>query len=481
MKPSRHRLYIGGRWCEAAGTQHLDLVNPATGVRIARVPSADAEDARRAAQAARDAFAGWSLTPVAERVAALERIRAGLAARADEAAALISAQMGAPLAFAKAAQVGLALRNLEAAVEAAPTLCAEEAIGNTLVLREPIGVVAAITPWNFPLHQITAKLAPALVAGCTVVLKPSELTPLDAGLLAEVIDGVGLPPGVFNLVHGTGPVVGEALAADPEVDMVSFTGSTRAGLRVAQLAGASIKKLALELGGKSANVLLDDADLDTVVPIAVAQCFANAGQICAALSRLLVPHHLLEKVEALAAEAARGWCVGDPLDPRTQMGPLASHQQQQRVQASIRSGIDSGARLLCGGLGVAPDLPAGLQRGAYVRPTVFGRVHNQMQIAQEEIFGPVLAILGYGSDDEAVRLANDSPYGLSGGVWSADPVRAQGVARRLRTGHVVINGAPLNVRAPFGGCKRSGLGREYGRHGLEEYVQLKSLQGAVAA
>lgn len=474
MKVIDH-IYVDGRWQRSVGTGFIDVVNPATEEVFARAPAGAPDDVQRAVAAARLAFDGWAATPRGERIAALDRIRTGLARRADELARLITAQMGSPLAFSRLAQLGLPLKNLDIAARAMESLHAEEVIGNALVVREAIGVVAGITPWNFPLHQITAKIAPALVAGCTVVLKPSELTPLDACVLAEIVHEAGLPPGVFNLVFGSGALAGEPLVRHPDVDMVSFTGSTRAGRRVAELAAATLKKVALELGGKSANLLLDDADLDQALPVAVKQCYANSGQACASLSRLLVPRQRLPEVEQRVIEIARGWTLGDPLAETTKLGPVASSLQQQRVRAFIRSGQMQGARLLLGGAGQ----PDGLARGAYVQPTVFSGVQPDMEIAREEIFGPVLSLLAYDDVEHAIKLANDSVYGLSGGVWSADVQRARQVARRLRTGQVVINGAPLNLMAPFGGYKLSGLGREYGRYGLEEFFEIKSLQGAV--
>jgi len=351
-------------------------------------------------------------------------------------------------------------------------LPAQEQIGNSVVVRDPIGVVAAITPWNYPLHQVAAKVAPALAAGCTVVLKPSEVAPLTAFLLADVIDELGLPAGVFNLVCGLGPVVGEALAGHPGVDMVSFTGSTRAGRRVSEVAARTVKPVALELGGKSANVILDDADLQRAVPDGVAKCFLNSGQTCSALTRMLVPRERLEEAEQIAAAAAEGFTPGDPLAEGTRLGPLVSEAQRERVRDYIEQGVSEGARLLTGGV----EPPEGLEEGFFVRPTVFSGVSGEMAIAREEIFGPVLVIVPYEDEDDAVRIANDTEYGLAGGVWSADPERAQRVARRLRTGQVEVNGGAFNPLAPFGGFKQSGHGREYGRFGLEEFQAVKSMQ-----
>jgi betaine-aldehyde dehydrogenase len=348
----------------------------------------------------------------------------------------------------------------------------EEKVGNSIVVREPVGVVACITPWNYPLHQIAAKVAPALAAGCTVVLKPSEVAPLNAFILAEIIDSVGLPKGVFNLVTGFGPVVGEALAKHPDVDMVSFTGSTRAGKRVSELAAATVKRVALELGGKSAAIVLDDADLAAAVKGTVSACFLKSGQTCSAHTRMPVPEAKYAEAAKLAAEEAQKFTLGDPMDEKTRLGPLTSAAQRERVRGYIRKGIEEGAELLAGG----PDAPAGLDKGYYVKPTVFGQVKPDSTIAQEEIFGPVLSIITYQDEADAIRIANDTPYGLGGGVWSATEEHALKVARRLRTGQVDINGGPFNMFAPFGGFKQSGHGRELGKFGLEEFLELKSLQ-----
>ena len=347
----------------------------------------------------------------------------------------------------------------------------EETIGRSLVTREPIGVVGCITPCNYPLHQIMAKVAPAMAVGCTVVLKPSEVAPLNAFLLAEIIDELNFPKGVFNLVSGVGPVVGEAIAAHPDVDMVSFTGSTRAGTRVAEIAAANVTRVHQELGGKSANIILDDADLSAAIPSAVGACFLNSGQTCSALTRLLVPSSKMEEAAELAAQAAAGFTVGPADDETSKLGPLVSQMQWDRVQSYIQTGIDEGATLVTGGLGK----PDGLDSGYFVQPTVFANVKNSMKIAQEEIFGPVLSIIGYEDDDDAIQIANDSDYGLSGGVWSSDNERALKVAKKLRTGEVDMNGSFLNTDAPFGGYKKSGNGRELGRFGMDEFVEAKQI------
>jgi acyl-CoA reductase-like NAD-dependent aldehyde dehydrogenase len=377
-----------------------------------------------------------------------------------------------PLSLSGPIQVGLPQQAFADAAAQVRSLVWEEEIGNSLVVREPIGVVGAITPWNYPLYQIALKVAPAMAVGCTVVLKPSEVAPLNAFALAEVIDEVGLPPGVFNLVTGPGTIVGEAIAAHPGVDMVSFTGSTRAGKRVMELAAGTVKKVALELGGKSANVLLEDADLDAAVPSGVFGCYINSGQTCSALTRMIVPRSRLAEVEEKAAAAAAGLAPGDAFDAGSMLGPLVSAAQRDRVRGYIQKGIDEGAKLVCGGT----EPPEGLEKGYFVRPTVFSEVTSDMTIAQEEIFGPVLSILPYDTEEEAVRIANDTVYGLAGAVWSADPAHAEAVARRLRTGQVDINGGAFNTGAPFGGYKQSGVGRERGRYGVEEFLQVKSLQ-----
>ena len=468
----RDRIYIDGAWVASAATETIPVVDPSSEQIVATIPAGIATDVDRAVDAAGGALEAWSATPAEERGAALARLAAGLDRRRRQIAAVIARELGMPLAQSEAVQVGMAITTFASMASVVDLLPPDERVGHSLVTYEPVGVVGAITPWNFPLQQIAVKVAAALAAGCTVVLKPSEVAPLNAFLLAEIVDEAGLVPGVFNLVSGTGPVVGEAIAAHPGVDMVSFTGSTRAGVRVAGLAAASVKKVALELGGKSPNIVLDDADVERAVRAGVTSAFANAGQACSAQSRMLVPRSLLGVVEEIAVAAADSYAPGDPFAEETSMGPLVSLIQQQRVRNYINQGIDEGAKLLTGG----PEPPEGLETGFFVRPTVFSEVTSDMTIAQEEIFGPVLAIMAYDSEDEALTIANDSIYGLSAGVWSATPERALSVGRRIRTGHVCINGSPFDQLAPFGGCKRSGLGRENGRFGVEEFLEVKTLQ-----
>jgi acyl-CoA reductase-like NAD-dependent aldehyde dehydrogenase len=469
---TRDRIFIGGEWVEPQGTETTEVVNSTTEETIATTPACTAEDADLAVRAARAAFEDWSQTSRSERAGYLEAIAAGLGERSDEIAATIAAELGMPLKLSKIVQAGLPTGQFAAMPKLMAEIAWEEEIGSSRVLREPVGVLGAITPWNYPLNQIAAKVAPALAAGCTVVLKPSEVVPLNAFILTEVIDAAGLPAGVFNLVTGTGPVVGEAVAGHPGVDMVSFTGSTRAGRRVSELASATVKPVAMELGGKSPNVILDDADLEKAVPDGVGKCFLNSGQTCSALTRMLVPREKLAEAEQLAVKAAEAFTPGDPLDPATRLGPLVSEVQRERVRDYIRKGEEEEAKLLTGG--AAP--PEGLERGYFVRPTVFSEVTPEMTIAQEEIFGPVLVIQPYEDEDDAVRIANDTVYGLAGGVWSADVDRAIAVAKRIRTGQIEINGGAFNPIAPFGGYKQSGHGRENGRYAIEELLQVKSLQ-----
>ena len=466
------KFFINGRWTASQSRAFADVVNPASEEVIGRVCMGDADDVDAAVQAASTAFDSWANTPPAERAAWLMKIQAGLQARAEEIAQLISAEVGTPIGFSRVAQAGLPIGSFGVAAQLLGDYAFSESVVNSEVVREAVGVVACITPWNYPLHQIAAKVAPALAAGCTVVLKPSEVAPLNAFLLAEVIESIDLPAGVFNLVCGAGPVVGEALARHPKVDMVSFTGSTRAGKRVSELASQTVKRVALELGGKSANILLDDADFSRAIPGAVQACYQNSGQTCTAHTRLLVSEKRYEEAAALAAEAARQIRIGDPFAADTTLGPLVSEMQRERVRSFIQKGIEEGAELLAGGAEAPGDLPVGY----YVKPTVFGRVTSDMTIAREEIFGPVLSILTYRDEDDAVRIANDSVYGLGGGVWSGDVESAKRVARRLRTGQVEINGGGFNLMAPFGGYKQSGNGRELGKFGFEEYLEYKSMQ-----
>lgn len=469
----RDKFFIGGRWVAAAASETIAVHHAGSGEVMGTVPAGSARDVDAAVAAARGAFGTWSATPVAERAAFLQKIAGGLKARADELARGIAQEVGMPLKLSQRIQAGLPIANFANYARLAPAFRFEERVGNSLVVREPAGVAAAITPWNYPLHQIALKVAPALAAGCTVVLKPSEVAPFNAFILAEVIEQAGLPAGVFNLVTGYGQAAGEALVAHPQVDMISFTGSTRAGKRISELAAQSVKRVALELGGKSPSVILDDADLAAAVRATVNACYLNSGQTCTALTRMLVPESKYDQAARLAVEVARGFTAGDPLAETTKLGPLASRAQLERVRAYIAKGIEEGAELLTGGAEPPEGVPAG---GYYVRPTVFGRVRNSMTIAQEEIFGPVLAIIPYQDEEEAVRIANDTIYGLAAAVWSGDEERAQRVARRIRAGQVDVNGGAFNLDAPFGGFKQSGHGREAGVYGLEEFLEYKSLQ-----
>ncbi len=468
----KDKLYIDGEWVDPAGSETIDVVNASTEEVMGRIPQGTQEDVDRAIAAARRAFETWSQTELADRQNILRAIAGALAARSEEIAETISQELGMPIGLSKAIQAGLPTMTFTSMPDMLEQVEWQQEIGNSVVVREPIGVVGAITPWNYPLHQIAAKVAPAIAVGCTVVLKPSEVAPLNAFILAEIMDEVGLPAGVFNLVTGTGPVVGEAIAAHPGVDMVSFTGSTRAGRRVSELAAKDVKPVALELGGKSPNVILDDADLETAVTDGISKCFLNSGQTCSALTRMLVPRERLEEAEKIAGAVAQAFTVGDPFDAATKLGPLVSETQRDRVRGYIKKGVDEGARIVTGG----DEAPDGLDRGYYVQPTVFSDVRSDMTIAQEEIFGPVLAIIPYDDEEDAVRIANDSMYGLAGGVWSGDEDHAKRIARQLRTGQVEINGGAFNPLAPFGGYKQSGHGRELGKFALEEYLQVKAMQ-----
>jgi aldehyde dehydrogenase (NAD+) len=455
-------MYIDGAWRPAAGADVIDVVNPVDGQVIGQVPAGTALDVDDAVRAARTALPGWAATPPAERAARLTALRDGLVARAEEIAETVTAELGSPLKFSQTVHVGAPVAVAGSYAELAATHAFEEKVGNSTVLHEPIGVVAAITPWNYPLHQIVAKVAPALAAGCTVVLKPAEDTPLTAQLFAEVVDGAGIPAGVFNLVTGLGPVAGQTLAEHPDVDLVSFTGSTAVGRQIGAVAGSGIKKVALELGGKSANVILPGADLAKAVNVGVANVMSNSGQTCSAWTRMLVHRDRYEEAVELAAAAAAKY--GD------RIGPVVNAKQQQRVLGYIAQGVAEGARLVAGG----PDAPR--EQGYFVSPTVFADVTPEMTVAQEEIFGPVLSILRYEDEEDALRIANGTVYGLAGAVWAADEATAVAFARRMETGQVDINGGRFNPLAPFGGYKQSGVGRELGSHGLAEYLQTKSLQ-----
>ncbi|MEE2767886.1 MAG: aldehyde dehydrogenase family protein [Actinomycetota bacterium] len=467
----RQQIYVGGNWVDSAGDGSIEVINPSNEEVIGSVPNGAAADVDVAVAAARDAFPSWAATPLEERLGYIEKLAEQLGARSEEIGELISREVGMPGKMAVMIQAGLPAGTTASVPGTAREFPFEETLGRSLVTREPVGVVGCITPWNYPLHQIMAKVAPAMAVGCTVVLKPSEVAPLNAFVLADIIDGLDFPAGVFNLVSGVGPVVGEAIAAHPDVDMVSFTGSTRAGTRVAEVAAANVTRVHQELGGKSANIVLDDADFAAAIPSAVGACYLNSGQTCSALTRLLVPAERMDEAAELAAQAAAGFTVGPADDEGSRLGPLVSQTQWDRVQRYIQTGIDDGATLVTGGTGK----PEGLDAGYYVKPTVFANVDNSMSIARDEIFGPVLSIIGYEDEEDAIRIANDSDYGLSGGVWSSDNDRALTVAKRLRTGEVDMNGSFLNTDAPFGGYKKSGNGRELGRFGLSEFVEAKQI------
>ena len=467
------QFYIDGEWVDPAVPNPFDVINPATEEVCGRISLGSAADVDRAVAAAKRAFATYSQTTREERIALLEAILAEFARRYDEVAEAIMDEMGAPWGLAKGAQAGSGTQHLKAALRALKDFEFEERNRTTLIAREPIGVCGLITPWNWPMNQVAVKVAPALAAGCTMVLKPSEIAPFDAMIFAEVLDAAGVPAGVFNLVNGDGPGVGTALSSHPDIDMVSFTGSTRAGVLVAQNAAPTVKRVSQELGGKSANILLDDADFETAVRGGTEEVFDNTGQSCNAPTRMLVPRDRMDEAAAIAAQVAAEARVGDPRDEATEIGPLVSDVQWTKVQALIQQGIDEGATLVAGGTG----RPEGLDKGYIVRPTVFANVDNSMTIAREEIFGPVLAIIPYDDEDDAIRIANDTPYGLSGCVSSASLERARRVASQMRTGMVHINGAHLDSMAPFGGYKQSGNGREWGPFGIEEFLEVKSIYG----
>lgn len=469
----RHnKIYVNGEWIESTGTEFIRVVNPATEQVIAEVARGTAEDVDKAAKAARAAFEGWSGTSVAERVDLLNRLANVLEKNADEVTATIVSEIGQPVSWAERASTATAVRDLRNFAEALPQVVWEEQIGAATVRRLPVGVVGAITAWNGPIRSVVLKAGAAIAAGCTVVLKSSEVAPLAPLLLANYTEEAGLPPGVLNLVTGTGPEVGEAITLHPDVDMVSLTGSVRAGSRVMELASRSVKRVALELGGKSANVILQGADLERAVTVGVEDAFRNSGQACGALTRVLVPRDRLAEAEQVAAKKAQSFVLGDPTDRSTDLGPLANSDQYERVRGHISGAIDDGVRLVCGGL----DRPDGLDTGFYVRPTVFSGT-NDDRIARNEVFGPVIVVIPFDDEADAIRIANDSDYGLAGGVWAADVEHARAVASRIRTGRVRINGTPLDMRAPHGGFKLSGIGREMGRHGIDDYLEYQAVHG----
>jgi len=467
------QFYIDGRWVDPVEPRTMDVINPATEEAYGRISIGSAADVDVAVAAAARAFETFSQSSREERIDLLQAILDIFNRRSEEVAEAIMDEMGAPWGLAKHAQAPSGTQHISAALEVLKSYDFEEQIGATLILKEPIGVCGLITPWNWPINQISVKVAPAIAAGCTMILKPSEIAPFDAIIFAEILDEAGVPAGVFNLINGDGAGVGTALSQHPDIAMMSFTGSTRAGILVAQNAAPSVKRVAQELGGKSANIILDDADLEQAVSGGVAMMIENTGQSCDAPSRMLVPKDKMDEAAAIAAKVAAAAAVGNPREKGTRVGPVVSELQWNKIQDLIQKGIDEGATLVAGGTG----RPDGLGTGYYVKPTVFANVSNDMTIAREEIFGPVLSIIPYDDEDDAIRIANDTPYGLSGYVSSGDIERARRVASRLRTGMVHINGADLEAMAPFGGYKHSGNGREWGVHGMDEYLEVKSVCG----
>lgn len=468
----RDAIYVGGNWMRSTGSETIEVIEPSTRAVLGSIPRGTAEDVDHAVGAARDAFDSWAATPPEARATWAERIADGVEARREDFAVTMTRELGMPLDQCRAMQVNLGLTDLRGAAAGARQVAWEEHVGNSLVVRVPVGVVGAITPWNYPLHQVTSKVAAAITAGCTVVVKPSEVTPFTAYLLMEVLHEVGLPAGVVNLVPGLGADVGEALVAHAGVDAISFTGSTAAGRRISEVAAERVKPVTMELGGKSASVILADAELGEAVTISMNKAFQNCGQTCNALTRMIVPRSRLSEVETIAARHAETFVPGDPFSAATTLGPVVSEAQRDRIHAYIDQGIAEGADLIVGG----SDTRSGLGDGYFVEPTVFSNVKPDMVIAQEEIFGPVLAILPYDTEDEAVEIANNSDYGLAGAVWSADPAHALTVGRRIRAGQVAINGGAYNAAAPFGGFKQSGHGREAGRYGVEDFLTYTSFQ-----
>jgi aldehyde dehydrogenase (NAD+) len=473
MTKAYNKFFINGEWVEPSGRSTLDVINPATEEAFATISMGTADDVDAAARAARAAFPAWSQSTIEERKAVIGNIIAGMKARGDEIATAISNEMGAPMGLAKTAQLGSGMGHFANILGILDSYEFEEVRGSTKIVKEAAGVCGFITPWNWPLNQIACKVAPAIAAGCTIVLKPSEIAPLSAYLLAEIIAESGLPAGVFNMVNGDGPTVGAAISSHPQIDVVSFTGSTRAGQEVAKAAADGIKRVMQELGGKSANIILDDADLAKSVGGGVIGCFGNSGQSCNAPTRMLVPKAKMAEAIEIAKVAAAKASVGDPSDEKTRLGPVVSELQFNKITALIEKGIAEGAELIVGG----PGRPEGIDKGYFIQPTVFANVTNDMTIAREEIFGPVLTILGYEDDEDAVRIANDTEYGLSGYV-SGDPAHAEKIARQIRTGMVHINGAGPDFSSPFGGYKKSGNGREWGLEGFEEFLETKAMLGA---
>ena len=471
------QFYIDGAWVDPLETKEFQVINPATEAVAGVISMGTTKDVDRAVAAARRAFDSYSRTTPADRIALLERVLKAYKAHFDEIAQAISTEMGAPITLAKGAQTRIGVGHISAMIEVLKTFKFEELHGNTRLVQEPVGVCALITPWNWPMNQVAAKVVPALAAGCTMVLKPSEYSPFSAILWAQVMHEAGVPAGVFNLINGDGPSVGAPLSLHRDIDMVSFTGSTRAGTEVARNAAASVKRVHQELGGKSPNVLLDDADFERAVTKSVLHVFQNSGQSCNAPTRMLVPAAKLAEVEAIARRVTATVVVGDPASEKTTVGPLVSKLQFDRVEGYIEKGIAEGAKLVTGGAG----RPEGLSKGYFVRPTIFSGVRNDMTIAREEIFGPVLCILPYESEDEAVQIANDTPYGLAAYVWSQDNVRARRVGSRIRAGQVALNGASGDMKTPFGGFKMSGNGREYGEFGLRDFLEVKAVIGVDAA
>ncbi len=466
-------VYIDGKWVKSDSNETFAVINPCNESVVATVAMGNAVDVDNAVKAARKAFASWSQTTVVERADILSKISDALADRQDEIGDTIALEMGMPSTWARMIQAGLPISTFASFSEIVKDYSFEYAQGTTQIIKESIGVCGFITPWNYPLHQIAGKVAPALAAGCTMVLKPSRLAPLNAFILAEIMEQVGVPPGVFNLVCGSGSVVGNAITTHADVDMLSLTGSTASGIRVAQAGALTIKRVTLELGGKSANILLDDADFEFAVPEGVNNCFLNSGQTCSSLTRMLVPAERQSEVIELARTEAESLVIGDAFDDEVFIGPLVDAGQQRSVREYIQKGIHEGATLVTGG----PEPVDGMEKGFYVKPTIFADVRSDMTIAREEIFGPVLCIMPYQTEAEAIQIANDSPYGLSGSVWSADPERAIQVAKQIRTGQVFINGAGFDVHAPFGGYKQSGNGRERSKYGLEEFLEIKAIMG----